>query len=161
MIVRCPDCVYRELSVFESLSRNLRTFLPISISGSPPALRRRPLSFGGVIGARPNNNDTIMPAFASSHEVQQRVYRDCDRITWAAWDELEHTRVLLLAYTSGLQIWDTGNLGAVREVLNLKTDSLHINAGPVLCAAVLPTPCEGEGVGADEFESARPLLGVL
>jgi hypothetical protein len=88
--------------------------------------------------------------------VQGSGYPDGERITWAAWDELGNTRVLLLVYTSGFQMWDAGNLGAVRELLNLKTESLH-NAGPVLCAAVLPTPVEG----ADEFESSRPLLGVL
>ena len=83
-------------------------------------------------------------------------YQDGERITWAAWDELEHKRVLLLAYPSGFQMWDVSNLDAVRELLNLKTESLH-NAGPVLCAAVLPTQVDR----VDEFENSRPLLGVL
>jgi hypothetical protein len=143
-----------ELSVFESLSRNLRTFLPISISGSPPSPRRRPLSFGGSIGTRTN-----VPAFTPSAELQRAPgpgYQEGEQIIWAAWDELERRRVLVLVYTSGVQIWDASNLGAVCELLNLKTESLQ-NAGSVLCAAIMPTPNEG----ADEFESSRPLLGVL
>lgn len=96
-----------------------------------------------------------MPALTPSEQVQRSP--DGDRITFAAWDELDGRRVLVLAYTSGLQIWDTGDLGAVRELLNLKTESLH-NAGPVLCATVLPPPA---GEGPDELETSRPLLGVL
>ncbi|KAF8512435.1 hypothetical protein JB92DRAFT_2928813 [Gautieria morchelliformis] len=144
----------RELSVFESLSRNLRTFLPISIPGSPPSPRRRPLSFGGGIGTRTN-----VPAFTPSADLQRAPgpdYQEGEQIIWAAWDELEYRRVLVLVYTSGVQMWDASNLGAVCELLNLKTESLH-NAGPALCAAIMPTPDEG----ADEFESSRPLLGVL
>ncbi|KAF8587051.1 hypothetical protein K439DRAFT_1631042 [Ramaria rubella] len=146
--------IVREPSALESLSRNLRNFLPINISGSgsPPSHRRRPLSFGGVIGAR---TSTVAPE-VEWRRVQEPQLDDGERITWAAWDEMDRTKVLLLAYSSGLQIWDTSNLGAVRELLNLKTESLH-SSGPVLSAAVLPTPTGSP----DDFEGARPLLGIL
>ena len=151
--------------MLETLSRGLRTFLPISISGtSPPAPRRRPLSFGGAVGG----GTRAVPAFAAGDAVQRVVgpgagigmgagHDDGEEITWAGWDEVGGRRVLLVAYgAGGLQMWDTGDLGAVRELLNLRTESLH-GAGPVLCAAVLRAPEEG----ADEFAGARPLLGVL
>jgi uncharacterized protein YaeQ len=81
---------------------------------------------------------------------------DNERIVWATWDQIEGTRVLILAYGSGLQIWDTSNLNAVREILNLKTESLHV-AGHIQCALALPAPADGP----DDFVNARPLLGIM
>ncbi|KAF8522572.1 hypothetical protein BU17DRAFT_44501 [Hysterangium stoloniferum] len=112
------------------------------MSNSPPAPRRRPLSFGSVRSVQATS-----PTDDSN---------DSERISWATWDHIEGTRVLILAYTSGLQIWDTSNLVAVREILNLKTESLHI-AGQVQSALVLPEPVDGP----DDFANSRPLLGIV
>ncbi|KAF5344506.1 hypothetical protein D9756_011356 [Leucocoprinus leucothites] len=87
-----------------------------------------------------------------------------DTITWALWDVLSHRRVLIIAYTTGIQIWDSSDLGSVAEILNLTLDSedwamdvagrtVRFNA--FVKAAVLPfSP-------SDLLASHCPLLGIL
>ena len=65
-----------------------------------------------------------------------------------------YRRLLLIGYRTGLQAWDTTNLGSVSEVLNLRGAAW----GDVVSAGVLPTPLPG---ARDEFEGQRPLLGIV
>lgn len=89
-----------------------------------------------------------------------------------------HSRLLLLAYPSGLQVWDCSDLASVREVLNLNLDSelgkdysdspLDSDddnvydaegggwGGQVVHAAILPGGKDGE-----DGDGERPFLGVL
>ena len=82
-------------------------------------------------------------------------------------------KLLLLGYTSGLQIWDCSNLTSVDEVLNLNFDSAEwrMTVGEegsttercIVHASVLPSPSNRSlyRCGADIFSSHRPLLGIL
>ena len=89
----------------------------------------------------------------------------------------EHRRVLLIAYSTSLQIWDCADLKEVKEVLDidfsgaewslLAGDSAHSRTR-VAHAAVLPPPkllpAAGKGPKVEEvdaFKDVRPLLGVL
>ncbi|KIJ49869.1 hypothetical protein M422DRAFT_44663 [Sphaerobolus stellatus SS14] len=152
--------IIREPSVLESFSRNLRTFLPINLptsSGAPASRQRRPLSFGATIDEHQQPSH-----YQHVHPPPALITRDDgERITWAAFDEIDGARVLVLCYPSGFQVWDTSDLGKVRELVNVRTESLGGGGvgtlGPVLRAEVLPNPA-GE---TDEFAAARPLLGVL
>ncbi|KAF8890452.1 hypothetical protein BD779DRAFT_1517758 [Infundibulicybe gibba] len=81
-----------------------------------------------------------------------------DPILWARWDSLGSSRLLLLAYASGLQIWDCTNLGSVSEVLNLSTQEA-MDSGRIVHAAVLPR--RHQASDDDPWSGVRPLLGIL
>jgi hypothetical protein len=66
------------------------------------------------------------------------------------------SRLLLLAYTSGLQIWDCTNLGAVSEILNLN----GLEWRRVTFAATLPSPPTHKSK-TDSFRDERPLIGIM
>ena len=65
-----------------------------------------------------------------------------------------HRRLLILAYSTGLQIWDCTNLDSITEMLNVSGPEW----GRVLHAEVLPNPSAAAG---DEFIKSRPLLGMM
>lgn len=82
-----------------------------------------------------------------------------DSIMWSHWDTLVENgsgprRILLLGYTTGLQIWDCTILGSVSEILNL-TDYPF---GPITFAGVLATPHSSR---ERDYDSSRPLIGVV
>lgn len=82
-----------------------------------------------------------------------------DSIMWSRWDTLVENgsgprRILLLGYTTGLQIWDCTILGSVAEILNL-TDYPF---GSISFAGVLATPHSSRERDCD---SSRPLIGVV
>ena len=60
--------------------------------------------------------------------------------------------VLMLGYSTGLQLWDCSNLGSVSELLNLTGPEW----GAVEFAGVLPGP---HGGAEDAFRQKRPLIG--
>jgi hypothetical protein len=62
-------------------------------------------------------------------------------------------RLLLLGYTSGLQVWDCTDLGTVKEIVNLST-----GWGKVTCVRILPQPATTKD---DAFAQHRPLLGIM
>ena len=62
-------------------------------------------------------------------------------------------RLLILAYLSGLQIWDCTNLDSITELLNVSSSEW----GHVLHAEILPTPT----ATGDEFLNLRPVLGIM
>ncbi len=62
-------------------------------------------------------------------------------------------RLLVLGYSSGLQIWDCTNLDSIAEMLNVTSPDW----GRVLHAEVLPNP----PAAGDEFLNSRPLLGMM
>lgn len=64
------------------------------------------------------------------------------------------SRILLLGYTSGLQIWDCTVLGSVSEILNL-TDYPF---GSVTFAGVLLAPHSSR---ESDYDASRPLIGVM
>lgn len=66
---------------------------------------------------------------------------------------LKFRRLLLLGYSTGLQIWDCTNLGSVSEVLNLS----GLDWGRVNYAGVLPRP---SSLKDDAFAAERPLIGI-
>ncbi|KAG8739952.1 hypothetical protein FRC10_004951 [Ceratobasidium sp. 414] len=84
---------------------------------------------------------------------------DHDAIIWSGWDEIvwgDHSspsRLLLLGYTRGFQVWDCST-ERVREVLNLLSPTI----GTVVNAAVLPFPTVALD---DSLAEERPLLGIL
>ncbi|QRV90460.1 hypothetical protein RhiJN_18478 [Ceratobasidium sp. AG-Ba] len=84
---------------------------------------------------------------------------DRDAIVWSGWDEVtwdgqsEPSRLLLLGYSRGLQIWDCST-EQIREVLNLLSPTI----GTVLGATVIPAPASSVG---DPLADQRPLLGIL
>jgi hypothetical protein len=63
-------------------------------------------------------------------------------------------RILLLGYTTGLQIWDCTILGSVSEILNL-TDYPF---GSVTFAGVLLAPHHSR---ERDYDGSRPLIGVM
>ena len=65
------------------------------------------------------------------------------------------SRVLLIGYRTGLQIWDCSSLGSVSELLNLTGTQW----GAVELARVLPPP-RGSDVD-DNFKQQRPLIGIM
>ncbi|KAL6303055.1 hypothetical protein BKA93DRAFT_917639 [Sparassis latifolia] len=83
-----------------------------------------------------------------------------EEVLWAGWDSLveddaeKPRRLLILGYPSGLQIWDSTDLGAVSELLNLSRDW-----GAVVYAGVLPNPRLSSK--DDPMREKRPLLGVV
>ncbi|KAH9984189.1 hypothetical protein BJV77DRAFT_1072315 [Russula vinacea] len=85
---------------------------------------------------------------------------DSECITWARWDALfpdgggPTMRLLILAYSSGLQIWDCTNLDSISEMLNISSPEW----GRVVHAEVLPNLPAAAG---DEFLNSRPLLGMI
>lgn len=62
-------------------------------------------------------------------------------------------RLLVLGYSSGLQIWDCTNLDSIAEILNVTSPEW----GRTLQAEVLPNP---PALG-DELLNSRPLLGIM
>ncbi|KAF5335569.1 hypothetical protein D9611_012185 [Ephemerocybe angulata] len=44
---------------------------------------------------------------------------DVERVVWARWEVLGRRPLLLIAYARALQVWDTGNLASVAEVLHV------------------------------------------
>ncbi|KAG2014393.1 hypothetical protein CC2G_011214 [Coprinopsis cinerea AmutBmut pab1-1] len=81
--------------------------------------------------------------------------------------------LLILAYANGLQIWDTSNLGSVKEVLNVNFDLSTLRRlgfvdeeareredeeVRVVDAQIVPAPL---GKTKDVWEGKRPLLGIL
>ncbi|KAG8947250.1 hypothetical protein FRC03_001135 [Tulasnella sp. 419] len=80
-------------------------------------------------------------------------------VLWASWDSLRtvdgYRQLLILAYLGGLQIWDTSELDAVREVLNIDLHSIAPNHSP-LRALLLPQP-----LANDHYPDQRPILAVL
>ncbi|GJJ14825.1 hypothetical protein Clacol_009093 [Clathrus columnatus] len=162
-------------------SRNLRSFLPLSSTALPPVVtgagaggtsitlasgagvggRRRPLSLGSPHTVSASGRNIL-----SAHGDGGSVDEEC--IISAHWCDVEdlgninHTRGsssrwLVIVYASGVQIWDTSNLSSVREVVNLRNDTMHIQ-GPVLNATILPAPSDDV---SDQFTNTRPLIGVL
>lgn len=75
-------------------------------------------------------------------------------IVRAAFPHPPTSRILLLGYRNGIQIWDCTNLGSVSEVLNLS----GIEWSDVITAAVLPDPLVSDS--RDLFVAERPLLGI-
>ena len=90
------------------------------------------------------------------------MHNDPDTVTFANFSSLglpgrEDSQLLLVGYRTGLQIWDTTNLGEVKELVNVR------DIGTVLMADVLPHPAEStnDGFISDEFIAERPLIGVV
>ncbi|EAU82318.2 hypothetical protein CC1G_08930 [Coprinopsis cinerea okayama7 len=116
-----------------------------------------------------------------------------DTVLWAKWDKsgvgvggrrrrladmsfvprCSYRLLLILAYANGLQIWDTSNLGSVKEVLNVNfepetlarlgfvDEEAHESEKEVRAvdAQIVPTPL-GK-TKKDVWEGERPLLGIL
>ena len=102
---------------------------------------------------------------------------DREEILWCGWDEvwhdehnmprlvasvlllravcsrLLHSRLLLLGYRGGMQVWDCSR-EHVKEVRNLLSPTI----GSVIGAAVLPAPVSSRD---DSLSEHRPLLGIL
>lgn len=109
---------------------------------------RRPLSFGSV-----------SPTDVPTAQLQQG--DQGEPITWAGWDTLGGLRVLFLIYKTGLQIWDTTNLATVKELMNLRVESVGMRVGSVKRMVVFPEPSKAEEEEPDELAASRPVLGIL
>ncbi|TFK18810.1 hypothetical protein FA15DRAFT_697905 [Coprinopsis marcescibilis] len=114
---------------------------------------------------------------------------DVDSVSWSRWDSVGSGKakrtLLILGYTAGIQIWDTTNLGSVKEVLNLNFNTLAVDAtlssslsaslfedaeewrnSRVVAGAVIPAAPtasrRGSGKkGQDGHQEEGPLLGLL
>ncbi|KAF7291559.1 Glycosyltransferase family 1 protein [Mycena chlorophos] len=71
---------------------------------------------------------------------------DEDEIVDARWAECAGSRLLVLAYSGGVQVWDATVLNSVKEVANLRVPTDAIK-GPVLSATVLPVDKDGAELG--------------
>lgn len=85
----------------------------------------------------------------SNHVINHRPFF----IIRSSFHDLSLRRLLVLGYSSGLQIWDCTNLDSIAEILNVTSPEW----GRVLQAEVLPNP----PAAGDEFLNARPLLGMM
>ncbi|EJD41989.1 hypothetical protein AURDEDRAFT_115239 [Auricularia subglabra TFB-10046 SS5] len=162
--IRAP-MLAREPTRLETLGRSVRSVISAAsrrASGSQPQPRQRtrPVSFGGAITgfspAAPTPTTTTSHDYLTVFNDDEEddagtpvVHDDGEDIMWAAWDTVGNTRVLLLAYASGLQLWDVSDLASIREMLNL--DSMSLSLGSVIAAAVLPGYKDEEG----------PIIGLL
>jgi hypothetical protein len=93
------------------------------------------------------------------HSSQMEVVQPCNDLLSALFRRvlvfmIFHRRLLILAYLSGLQIWDCTNLDSISEMLNISSPEW----GRVSHAEVLPNPPAAAG---DEFSNSRPLLGMM
>ena len=72
-------------------------------------------------------------------------------------------RLLILAYSSGFQLWDCTNLASVTEVLNLNAASSEwLGGGEIVHVAVLPSPSSHIVQHYDDpYAEVRPLLGIV
>ncbi|KAF8723393.1 acetyltransferase activator, partial [Rhizoctonia solani] len=83
-----------------------------------------------------------------------------EHIIWSGWDRVwwndqnTPSRLLLLGYRGGIQVWDCTH-EQVREVLNLLSPTI---GGAVIGAAIIPTPVSSQD---DIYSEERPLLGIL
>ncbi len=92
------------------------------------------------------------------HFSQVEVVQPCNELSSvfkvrSGFHDISPRRLLVLGYSSGLQIWDCTNLDSIAEVLNVSSSEW----GRVLHAEVLPNP----PVAGDEFLNSRPLLGMM
>jgi hypothetical protein len=62
-------------------------------------------------------------------------------------------RILILGYSSGLQIWDCADLGSVKEIFNVSSAW-----GGVTAARMLSQPPRGV---EDRYAAHRPLIGIM
>jgi len=87
-----------------------------------------------------------------------------ESITWSSFDTAvtEHgiTKLVLLAYSSALQIWDITSLDSMKEILNVDVMSLISSPGAWVLseALILPPP---PATAKDQFAHARPLLAIM
>jgi hypothetical protein len=93
------------------------------------------------------------------HSSQMEVVQPCNDLLFAFFRPvlvfmIFHRRLLILAYSSGLQIWDCTNLDSISEMLNISSPEW----GRVVHAEVLPNLPAAAG---DEFLNSRPLLGMM
>ncbi|EIN05352.1 hypothetical protein PUNSTDRAFT_127829 [Punctularia strigosozonata HHB-11173 SS5] len=102
---------------------------------------------------------------------------EADPVLWARWDESivgrRRRSLLLLGYDTGIQIWDCTDLGAVSEMLNLKSptsSSAGVDIEHPIYATILPPPSALRPAATskrdtrsteDQYADARPLLGML
>ncbi|KAF8597731.1 hypothetical protein BDV93DRAFT_513047 [Ceratobasidium sp. AG-I] len=156
-----------EQSTLESLSsafRGLGNMTRTSIQQSRPVSQA---SFS------PSSNYLTSPTFSNNlmlsdddggpeEEIYGRAPSDTpdhEEILWSGWDEVWHddhsapSRLLLLGYRGGIQVWDCSS-EQVKEVLNLLSPTI----GSVVGATVLPAPVSSQG---DSLSEQRPLLGIL
>lgn len=92
------------------------------------------------------------------HFSQVEVVQLCNELSSvskirSSFHDISSRRLLVLGYSSGLQIWDCTNLDSIAEILNVTSPEW----GRVLQAEVLPNP----PAGGDEFLNSRPLLGMM
>jgi len=87
---------------------------------------------------------------------------DPDTVTFANFSSLglpgnETSQLLFVGYPTGLQIWDTTNLGEVKELVNVR------DIGTILMADILPYQSEStsEHTVPDGFAAERPLIGIV
>ncbi|TFK32507.1 hypothetical protein BDQ12DRAFT_692387 [Crucibulum laeve] len=144
-------------------------YAPPSVSGYGPAA-----STMGKRGAKSGTSvvGSAVTGAGMEYAHGQGQQHGEEAIQWSRWDCLDGSRLLLLAYQSGLQIWDCTNLGSVSEILNLNFSlpewELLLPSGVgsgvrVLHAAVLPSPSQkamADGRG-DPLAEERPLLGII
>lgn len=110
----------REPTMLESFSRTVRNYVPSSIpipaaAPSPPTVSRPFITSTSL--SSPGLFDDAPPSGLA--QAMHRSTTGADSILWARWDALQARRLLILGYSSGLQVWDCTNLGSVVEVLNL------------------------------------------
>jgi hypothetical protein len=92
------------------------------------------------------------------HFPQAEVVQPCNELSSAfnircSFHDIPPRRLLVLGYSSGLQIWDCTNLDSIAEILNVTSPEW----GRVLQAEILPNPSPG----GDELLNSLPLLGMM
>ncbi|CAE6456130.1 unnamed protein product [Rhizoctonia solani] len=154
----------REQSTLESLSSAFRGLGSMTRASTQPL---RTTTYGPFSPTSPtfSNNLMLSDDDGGPDEVfyTNRLSIDMsgnEHILWSGWDEVRWneqntpTRLLLLGYRGGIQVWDCTH-EQVREVLNLLSPTI---GGAVIGAAVIPTPVSSRD---DLYSEDRPLLGIL
>ena len=117
-----------------------------------------------ITGASHEHRESIgspsRPNRHASYASQMR--NDPDTVTFTNFSSLGlpghgASQLLFVGYRTGLQIWDTSNLGEVKELVNVR------DIGTVLMADILPPPAESASAGCapDDFVAERPLIGIV
>ncbi|KIY62484.1 hypothetical protein CYLTODRAFT_447171 [Cylindrobasidium torrendii FP15055 ss-10] len=110
----------REPTMLESFSRTVRTYVPSSIP-IPASAPLPPTVSRSVVTSTSQTPSTVFDDGLPSGLAQaiNRSMTGADSIRWARWDTLHGRLLLILGYSTGLQVWDCANLGSVTEMLNL------------------------------------------
>lgn len=107
--------------------------------------------FQGMYSHLPTNLKKQFPLVSSNISLDRK---DRDDVVWIGFDTLEYGNVkiqcIVVAYTSGFQIWNIQDLENIQEILSVRDEVANM-------VKILPPPTKDEN---DQFMENRPLIAV-